>query len=261
MDAAQTATHIIRLSRSLAQLTGRLLLPNLLPGVPSDQLAAAARVAPFVLLSHDTQDEPRLTYANAAAVALFALRDSDIGSMPTRLTAAPQDQATRAAFMANVARDGWTHSYSGPRVSRDGLKFLMQDATVWNVFALEDGGSGVVVGQAALFSMWTIQENDDSTKPPVVMHVHVRSLPQHAALVLALTLDNARNSRREPGCLRFEVLQAEDPCSLILVQQFQDVAAAAAHKETSHYLRWREAVASLIAGPHSAIAYRDAMMA
>ena len=244
--------HIVRLVRSFRALTGRALLPERLA---PDDLTAAARSAPFALLSHGTERDPLLNFANTVAVAVFALEDSDVGSMPTRLTAAPQDQAARAAIMADVAARGFTDAYSGPRVSRDGRRFSIRDATVWNVRALEDGGTGVACGQAAMFASWAPAPGA-SPPPPPVTHVRMRCAPQHAALVHALTLDNARHSAREPGCLRFDVLQArDDPGLFTLVEQFADAAAVAAHKQTPHYLRWRDAVAPLMAEPRSAVAF------
>lgn len=244
--------HVVRLVRSFQRLTGRALLP---PTVAPEALTAAARNAPFALLSHGTESDPLLNYANTAAIAVFMLEDGDIGSMATRLTAAPQDQAARAALLADVAARGFTDTYSGPRVSRDGRRFDICNATVWTVSALEDGGTGLVCGQAAMFASWT-PLSGNSPPPPLVTHVRMRCAPQHAALVRTLTLDNARHSLREPGCLRFEVLQSrEDPGLFTLVEQFSDANAVAAHKLTPHYLRWRDAVAPLMAEPRSATAF------
>ena len=210
-----------------------------------------------MILAHGTEPDPLLCYANAAAIALFALEEGDVGTLPTRLTALPLDQAARAAFMADVALRGFTDCYAGPRVSRSGARFSIEGACVWNVFALEDGGSGAVCGQAATFASWT--HLVPTPQPPAVMHVRVRSLPQHAALFRVLTLDNARRSKRdEPGCLRFDVLQAAGDAGLFtLVEQFASEAAAAAHKATPHYLRWRDAVAPLMAEPRSAVAFSE----
>ena len=201
--------HVLRLARSLERLAGRALpLPG---GVPATapQLAAAARAAPFVLLSHGVEPagDPALSYANSAAVALFGLEEGDVGRMPTRLTAAPGDQAARAALLADVAARGFSDAYSGPRVSRCGTRaFTIERATVWNVLELEDGGSGAVCGQAAMFASWRpiAPHQQQPLPPPPIAHVRARVLPEHAALFLALTADNARRSvRDEPGCLRF----------------------------------------------------------
>ena len=50
---------------------------------------------------------------------------------------------------------------------------------------------------------------------------------------------NHEASVREPGNIRFDVLQSvEDPTRFILHEWYVDEAAAQAHKETAHYLEW-----------------------
>jgi len=46
-----------------------------------------------------------------------------------------------------------------------------------------------------------------------------------------------------------------DPGHVLLVEIYRDDAAAAAHKATAHYLRWREAVADMMARPRQATRY------
>ena len=72
----------------------------------------------------------------------------------------------------------------------------------------------------------------------------------------AASLDNARASVREPGIARFDVVQSvEDPTRFVLVEVYRNAAAPAAHKETAHYQRWRDAVADLMAEPRTAARY------
>ena len=62
------------------------------------------------------------------------------------------------------------------------------------------------------------------------------------------TLANARESLKEPGVARFDVVQQQDdPARFVLVEVYRDANAAAAHKETKHYPVWRDAVASMMA--------------
>ena len=66
----------------------------------------------------------------------------------------------------------------------------------------------------------------------------------------AASLENARHSLREPGIARFDVIQqADDPTRFVLVEVYRTPEAPAAHKETAHYLRWRDAVAPMMASP------------
>jgi autoinducer 2-degrading protein len=59
-----------------------------------------------------------------------------------------------------------------------------------------------------------------------------------------------RTTRRPCWSLRFDVLQsAEDPAYFILYEAYESAEAAAAHKTTPHYLRWKEVVAPWMAEP------------
>ncbi|KAL7510077.1 hypothetical protein ACHAXN_006989 [Cyclotella atomus] len=52
---------------------------------------------------------------------------------------------------------------------------------------------------------------------------------------------NAEGSRKEPGCIRFDVLQSEDaPNKFIFYEVYQDADAIAHHKLQPHYLAWGE---------------------
>jgi (4S)-4-hydroxy-5-phosphonooxypentane-2,3-dione isomerase len=67
-------------------------------------------------------------------------------------------------------------------------------------------------------------------------------------------MENARHSALEPGVARFDVLQDKaDPCQFVLVEVYQDMDhAPAAHKQTLHYLNWRDTVADMMAEPRTA---------
>lgn len=90
----------------------------------------------------------------------------------------------------------------------------------------------------------------------LVVHVDIAVLTDQVDAFLAVTEENAAASRDEPGVLRFDVLtDRADPGHVLLVEIYRDDAAAAAHKETAHYLRWREAVADMMARPRQATRY------
>lgn len=86
----------------------------------------------------------------------------------------------------------------------------------------------------------------------VFVHVHVK--PEHRDDFLAASLENARHSIQEPGNLRFDVLQqADDPDRFVLYEAYRDEAGMQAHKETSHYAQWRDAVADWMAEPRRGV--------
>jgi (4S)-4-hydroxy-5-phosphonooxypentane-2,3-dione isomerase len=80
--------------------------------------------------------------------------------------------------------------------------------------------------------------------------VHVRVRPERVGAFIDATRANHEASIREPGNLRFDVLRAaDDPTRFVLYEAYLDAAAAAAHKDTPHYLEWRETVADWMAEP------------
>ena len=87
-----------------------------------------------------------------------------------------------------------------------------------------------------------------------LVHVHVR--PEAVDAFVAATRENAANSRLEPGVARFDVIrQQDDPARFVLVEVYRTPEAAAAHKQTPHYLAWRDAVAPLMAEPRVGVLY------
>jgi len=91
----------------------------------------------------------------------------------------------------------------------------------------------------------------------LVVHVHVRVQPADVEKFLEATITNASASLQEPGVLRFDVLADEsDPTHVVLVEVYRDPAAAAAHKETSHYAVWRDTVAGMMAQPRESTKFR-----
>jgi autoinducer 2-degrading protein len=91
------------------------------------------------------------------------------------------------------------------------------------------------------------------TQQEVGMHVtlvHVRVLPDQLDDFLEASRTNHAGSVREPGNLRFDVLRdPADPTRFLIYEAFADEAAAAAHKQTAHYLAWRDRVAPMMAEP------------
>src|SRR5512138_2328042 len=75
----------------------------------------------------------------------------------------------------------------------------------------------------------------------LIVQVYIHVKPEHLETFKQVTLENARNSIKEPGIARFDVLQQEDdPTRFQLVEVYRTPEAAAAHKETAHYKKWAE---------------------
>ena len=91
----------------------------------------------------------------------------------------------------------------------------------------------------------------------IVTIVHVSVKSEHIEEFIRVTTANHLQSVKEPGNLRFDVLQLEDdPSSFALYEAYEDEASAAAHKHTPHYLEWKEAVAQWMAEPRKGIRYK-----
>ncbi len=92
----------------------------------------------------------------------------------------------------------------------------------------------------------------------LIVHVHVHVKPDMVEAFRLATIENARNSLRETGITRFDVIQqADDPARFVLVEVYLDANAAAAHKETAHYQVWRDAVAPMMAEPRTSVKYAN----
>ena len=89
-----------------------------------------------------------------------------------------------------------------------------------------------------------------------IVHVHVSVKSQFVEDFKKATVENASNSIKEAGVLRFDVIQQEDDHTrFVLVEVYKSVEASAAHKETAHYARWRDTVAEMMAEPRQGIKY------
>ena len=90
----------------------------------------------------------------------------------------------------------------------------------------------------------------------IIVHVQVHVKPESVEAFRAASIENARESVREPGIARFDVIQQQDdPTRFMLIEIYRSVAATAAHKETAHYAVWRDTVAAMMAEPRSSVKY------
>ena len=84
----------------------------------------------------------------------------------------------------------------------------------------------------------------------VVVNVSVK--PEAVAAFMAATHHNFVGTRAEPDNVRFDVLRRnDDPNRFVLYEAYTSEAGFAAHQQTSHYLKWKESVAPMMADPRS----------
>lgn len=87
-----------------------------------------------------------------------------------------------------------------------------------------------------------------------VVCVTIRVKTGHEDAFCRATLENARETRGEPGNARFDVLQSEDdPGRWFLYEAYRTKEDFAAHQRTPHYLAWKAAVADWMAAPREGV--------
>ena len=141
----QHSQHIVD---SYERLLGQPLVESL---GSETELAESLFKAPFVVVSHGTEMDPLLNYANAEALQLWKITVPTLLKTPSRMTAEPMNRDERAELLARTTRDGYVDDYRGIRIATDGKRFLIDRAIVWNL----TDKSGNQVGQAATFAHWT----------------------------------------------------------------------------------------------------------
>jgi autoinducer 2-degrading protein len=86
--------------------------------------------------------------------------------------------------------------------------------------------------------------------------VNVLVKPAYIENFISATRLNHEASVQESGNRRFDVLRLpENPGLFILYEAYDSAEAAAAHKQTPHYLAWRDTVADWMAQPRQGILY------
>jgi autoinducer 2-degrading protein len=89
-----------------------------------------------------------------------------------------------------------------------------------------------------------------------IVHVHVRVKNESVTDFVQATIENARCSVQEPGIARFDVVQQKDDATqFVLIEVYRTTEAVAAHRETAHYAKWRDAVAPMMAEPRQRVEY------
>ena len=90
----------------------------------------------------------------------------------------------------------------------------------------------------------------------IVTCVYVCVKPESVNDFIAASVENHKSSVKEPGNLRFDLVQqADDPAKIMIYEAYESDEAAAAHKNTPHYLKWRDTVASMMAEPRKGVKY------
>ena len=91
----------------------------------------------------------------------------------------------------------------------------------------------------------------------IVTCVYVHVKPEAVESFIKATTANHLESTKEPGNLRFDLIQkSDDPSRFMIYEAYESEEAAQAHKNTDHYLKWRDAVADFMAVPRLGVKYK-----
>lgn len=145
-QAAFLKHHSHLLMTSYQHWTGEALV------VANDDVTHALMHAPFAVASHAVADDPMFNYANHQALALFKMAPEEMLGLPSRYSAEAMLRQARADFLYQVSTHGFIENYSGVRIAKDGSRFLIEQATVWNV--VDVSLPKQVLGQAVIIKAW-----------------------------------------------------------------------------------------------------------
>lgn len=129
---------------------------NLITAATERDAVQRLLAAPFAVVAHDTQAEPIFNYANACALRLFGMSWQEFTQLPSRLSAEPLAQDEREKLLQRVKQHGFIDDYAGMRIAKDGMRFMIRNATVWNLLDVD----GNYCGQAAKFDCAGLAEPD-----------------------------------------------------------------------------------------------------
>ena len=106
--------------------------------------------APFAVLAHNTDADPRFVYANTTAQSCFEYSWEEFIQLPSRFSAEPDNREQRQRLLETVAAQSFVTGYRGIRISKSGRRFWIEDGVVWQLI----DPLGIYHGQAALFRSW-----------------------------------------------------------------------------------------------------------
>lgn len=90
----------------------------------------------------------------------------------------------------------------------------------------------------------------------IVTCVYIHVKPEVIVEFIKASEANHFASVKEPGNIRFDFIQqTDDPYWFMFYEAYESEESAAAHKNTAHYLKWRETVQEMMAEPRKGVKY------
>ena len=149
MHLYEDPAFFVLLTQSYCRLLGQSLVPE-----GMSRLAAAQWLyedAPFGILAHTADADPMFMYGNKAAQKCFDYTWQELIRLPSRLSAEAPNRKERQEFLERVKRDGFARGYRGVRVTKTGKRFMIEDATLWQLY----DQSHRFHGQAVIIPRWS----------------------------------------------------------------------------------------------------------
>jgi hypothetical protein len=143
-DLSENAEFFSLLTSSYKRLVGSSL-------APADRESSwLYHEAPFAVVAHNIEPDPRFIYANKAAQICFEYSWNEFTALPSRLSAEAVERAERQRLLDAVSRNGFVTGYRGIRIAKSGRRFWIEDGVVWQLLGVD----GTCRGQAAMFASW-----------------------------------------------------------------------------------------------------------
>jgi len=91
----------------------------------------------------------------------------------------------------------------------------------------------------------------------LIVQVFVHVVPEHVDSFIAASEAHARETRPQPGVVRFDLLREEGTLDrFVLLEIYRTDDDPARHKDTPHYAAWKTAVEPWMASPRRSVKYR-----
>jgi len=149
MNLYEDPAFFMLLAQSYCRLLGQSLVPEGMSGPAAAQWLYED--APFGILAHTTDADPVFMYGNKTAQKCFDYTWQELIRLPSRLSAEAPNREERQEFLERVKRDGFARGYRGVRVTKTGKRFMIEDATLWQLY---DQGHRFH-GQAVIIPRWS----------------------------------------------------------------------------------------------------------
>ncbi|HEX2925173.1 MAG TPA: antibiotic biosynthesis monooxygenase [Ruminiclostridium sp.] len=92
-----------------------------------------------------------------------------------------------------------------------------------------------------------------------IVHVSIKVKKEFIEDFRKASIENARNSIKEPGVARFDVLwQQEDPTMFLLAEAYFTPEDQLRHRDTEHFKKWKLDISDMLEEPYTFIKYSNA---